>query len=58
VRAAGNLSAQDRELVAQNGDLHVFGVWRWAQTDQSEDLPDDHESQRTHHHRHIMAGRV
>jgi hypothetical protein len=42
--------------VAQYRDLYVLGVRRRAQTDQTEDLPDDHESQGARHHGPILSG--
>jgi hypothetical protein len=50
------LAAQDQQLVAEYGDFDVFGVWRRAQTNQTENLPEDHESQGVHHHGPILPG--
>jgi hypothetical protein len=43
-------------LVAQYGDLDVFGVRRRAKAHQGDDLPDNHESQGVHHHGPILPG--
>jgi hypothetical protein len=47
---------------AQPVVLHIYptptlGVWRRAQSDQAEDLPDDHESQGAHYHGLILPAR-
>jgi hypothetical protein len=44
-------------LVAQYGDLDVFGVRRRAQVNRPEDLPDNHEGQGAHHHGLILPDR-
>ena len=43
--------------MAKDCDLHVLGVWGWAQVDQPEDLSEDHERQGAHHHGLILPAR-
>src|SRR5438477_498568 len=50
VAGTGHLPTQDQQLMAKDCDLHVLGVWGWAQVDQPEDLSEDHERQGAHHH--------
>jgi hypothetical protein len=40
----------------QHRDLDIPGVRRWAEANQSEDPPDDHERQRLNHHDPQPAG--
>jgi hypothetical protein len=43
--------------MAQDRDLHVFGVGRWAQPDETDELPDDHEGQGSQDHDLILPSR-
>ena len=52
-----HLPAQDLKLVAEDRDLHVFGVRCRAQAENAEDLSEDHEGQRAHHHGFILPAR-
>ena len=44
------MPVQNRELVPQDGDLHVLGIWSRAQPDQAHQPPQRHPAQRPHHH--------
>jgi hypothetical protein len=57
VAGPGHLSAQYQQLMAEYGDLYVLGIRRRAQTDQTEDLPDEHQRQGAHDHGLILPGR-
>jgi hypothetical protein len=45
-----DLTAQDGQLMAQNGNLDVLRLRRRAQPDQAQQTPDDHETERPPHH--------
>jgi hypothetical protein len=57
VVGTGHLPTRYQQLVAQDRDLHVFGVWRRNHTDQAEDLSDDRDSRGAHHHDLILPAR-
>ena len=52
----GNLPSHHHQLMPQHRDLDIPGVRRWAEANQSEDPPDDHERQRLNHHDPQPAG--
>ena len=52
----GHLPSRHHQLMPQHRDLDIPGVRRWAEANQSEDPPDDHERQRLNHHDPQPAG--
>src|SRR4029450_12723288 len=50
VAGPGHLPAQHHQLMPQHRDLHVLRIGCRAETDQTQDPPDDQESQRARHH--------